>query len=443
MFENIELRFDRRNLRSAADVLEIIASRLPPDALRWSINYVDETSFRVEATLYHGDRRPLRETPAQPQHTARSAVLSLIPTGVGCEIGGYAGDAAPVSALLAACADYLITNPNAVNASAFVQVPRNLIYTEGYWIDAFCRGEVNLSVPTANRVGLVIEKSSDDTIHHIFNVVNAVRAVHGIDIEDCIITEKELGSRCRKTPSGCYVGDLDHPEVLLEACARLVRRGVNAIAVCSQVRDLPPSAYAEHFSGSHPNPVGGAEALISHLICRNFEIPAAHAPIINFRDFSLHHPVVDARGAGEHVSHSGLACVLIGLRRAPQCGPHPVRGAVDVLGLSSLRAVIAPATCMGGVPVLHALDQGIPVIAVKANETILGVDAQSLGLKGVIEVESYTEAAGVLLAMREGISIGSLYRPFKTLRPAQDAAQARAQDLIATGPRECAAANNR
>ena len=443
MFENVELRFDRTNLRGAADVLEAVESRLTPSALRWSINRVDEASLRVEATLHHGGRWPLREAPPQPQYTPRSAVLSLIPTGVGCEIGGYAGDAAPVSALLAACADYLITNPNAVNASAFIQMPRNLVYTEGYWIDAFCRGEVNLSVPTANRVGLVIEKASDDTIQHIFNVVNAVRAVHGIDIEDCIITERELGSRCRQTPSGCYVGALDRPEVLLEACSRLVQRGVDAIAVCSQVRDLPPAAYAEHFSGSHPNPVGGAEALISHFICRHFGIPAAHAPIINFRDFALHHPVVDARGEGEHASHSGLACVLIGLKRAPQCSPHPVRGAVDVLGLSSLRAVVAPATCMGGAPVLHALKQGIPVIAVKANRTILGVDAQSLGLEGVIEVENYTEAAGILLAMREGISIGSLYRPFQTLRPVQDATQARTQALSATGLRECAAANNR
>ncbi len=33
----------------------------------------------------------------------------------------------------------------------------------------------------------------------------------------------------------------------------------------------------------------------------------------------------------------------------------------------------------------------------------------------MIEVDSYTEAAGVLLALKKGISVESLYRPLRTL----------------------------
>ena len=38
-------------------------------------------------------------------------VLMLVPTGIGCEIGGYAGDALPSARLLAAASDCLITHP--------------------------------------------------------------------------------------------------------------------------------------------------------------------------------------------------------------------------------------------------------------------------------------------------------------------------------------------
>ena len=40
----------------------------------------------------------------------------IIPTGIGCEIGGHAGDATPVIKLLANISNNLITHPNAVNA---------------------------------------------------------------------------------------------------------------------------------------------------------------------------------------------------------------------------------------------------------------------------------------------------------------------------------------
>ena len=42
-------------------------------------------------------------------------VLMLVPTGIGCQIGGFAGDALPSARLLAAASGCLITHPNVMN----------------------------------------------------------------------------------------------------------------------------------------------------------------------------------------------------------------------------------------------------------------------------------------------------------------------------------------
>ncbi|MCK5642102.1 MAG: DUF3326 domain-containing protein, partial [Gammaproteobacteria bacterium] len=41
----------------------------------------------------------------------------IIPTGIGCSIGGHAGDATPAFKLIASLSDIAITHPNVVNAS--------------------------------------------------------------------------------------------------------------------------------------------------------------------------------------------------------------------------------------------------------------------------------------------------------------------------------------
>jgi hypothetical protein len=51
------------------------------------------------------------------ENTERFNAVLLVPTGIGAEIGGHAGDATPVARLLATVCDTLITHPNVVNAS--------------------------------------------------------------------------------------------------------------------------------------------------------------------------------------------------------------------------------------------------------------------------------------------------------------------------------------
>ena len=58
-------------------------------------------------------------------------VVLLVPTGIGAEIGGHAGDAGPVARMLAEVSDTLVLHPNVVNASDLNEIPQNALYVEG------------------------------------------------------------------------------------------------------------------------------------------------------------------------------------------------------------------------------------------------------------------------------------------------------------------------
>ena len=67
--------------------------------------------------------------------------LMLVPTGIGCDIGGYAGDALPSARLLAAASGCLITHPNVMNGASLYWSDSRVHYVEGYGLDRFAAGE--------------------------------------------------------------------------------------------------------------------------------------------------------------------------------------------------------------------------------------------------------------------------------------------------------------
>jgi len=416
MINNQEFVINRSEFQRIEELPAILERIAEKDILRWYISEVTEENIVVEVTLFQKGGKSIPDESIGYLYPGKSVVLSIIPTGVGCDIGGYAADAAPATTLLASCTDYLITNPNAVNASNFIAMEENVLYTEGFTIDLFCKGEVNLYKPYANKVGLIIEKAKQQNLEIVYNIINTVRAVHGVDIKSVVITEDLIGGRCVRYKSGAYVGTLDDPSVLFKAAEYLIEQGVNAIGITSNIQDLPVDDYAKHYDGQHPNPMGGAEAIISHLISEKYRIPAAHAPMINIKELNLRSKIVDARGAGEYSSTSGLACILVGLNRAPQLSRNNRYRIKDVIGIDNLLAVVAPASTLGGIPMLYAQRYNIPIIAVRENKTILDVTRDKLDLKNVYEVHNYVEAAGMVQALRKGLSIDSLHRPLETLR---------------------------
>lgn len=417
MIENRQYRLKISEIPPNKSLLDISKQVLEGEIIRWYISQITSEFVTIEATLYSEPLAKIHESVETQYYPGKSVVINIVPTGIGCSIGGYAGDATPTTNLLASTVDYLITNPNTVNASNFINLKNNVVYTEGHSIDLFCQGIVNFYLPYANTVGLVIEKSEDWKIDILFNIVNAVRAIYGVNILEPVITDEPIYSRCIQNEVGAFVGTVDNPEVLFKASQELIAKGANAIAITTNVQDLPSEIYAKHFRGECPNPVGGVEAIISHLIMKKFNIPAAHAPLLNIKDLDLKHNIVDARGAGEMASQSGLACVLVGLQKAPQIKVQPNIRIADLININNVLAVVIPATCLGGVPVLEIQKYCIPVIAVRENHTILDISQSKIQLNNIIEVNSYTEAAGMILALKNGIHVESLSRPFMTLCP--------------------------
>jgi hypothetical protein len=206
--------------------------------------------------------------------------------------------------------------------------------------------------------------------------------------------------------SGISWGRLGRPDALLRAGARLKAAGATAIAVVARFPDDPGStALTAYRQGSGVDALAGAEAVISHLLSQELGLPCAHAPALSPLPLD---PQLDPRAAGEELGYTFLACVLVGLSRAPDLVPA-AQAAPGDLAIDQAGAVLAPAGALGGAAVLAAAERGIPVIAVH-NPSLLQVGAEALGLE-VLPAASYAEAAGLVLALREGISPAALRRP--------------------------------
>ena len=210
--------------------------------------------------------------------------------------------------------------------------------------------------------------------------------------------------------SGSSWGTIERPDVLLRAGEQLVAAGATAIAVVARFPEDPESeALAAYRAGSGVDALAGAEAVISHLLVRHLGIPCAHAPALLPLPLD---PALDPRAAAEELGHTFLPCVLVGLSRAPDLVPlvySAMRGTAPMLHAAQLGAVVAPAGALGGAAVLACAERGIPLISV-ANPCLLEVTAEALGL-AAIPASSYAEAAGLVLALREGIDPAALTRP--------------------------------
>ena len=344
-------------------------------------------------------------------------VVQIIPTGIRCEFGGFAGDATPVTNLLAAAVDFLVTHPNAVNASELNEMASNILYVEGKSLDDFLLGHLGLLPTQSNRVGTFIDPTGAAYLDDVVNTLNAARAVKGIDCSLYMILERELGVKIEWSQSGCAVGTIVDPEAILEAVELLIARGVNAVGGVSVIHGVTHEMFSRHLRGEIPNPSGGVEAIITHLISKIFKLPTAHAPLPYYQSLK-EKTTLNPRASAEFISAPHYFCVLKGLSRAPRLLSISQLNSVpaDLVTLNNIGAIIVPASCLGGIPALVAEFSGIPLIAVSENQTILNVSNARMRMANVIEVSSYLEAIGVVVALREGISLESLRRP---IQPAQ------------------------
>jgi hypothetical protein len=338
--------------------------------------------------------------------------LLVIPTGVGCAVGGYAGDALPAARLLAAASGCLITHPNVMNAASLYWSDRRIHYVEGWSLDRFAAGAIALRPVPSQRVGLLLDGGIEPelALRHR-QVAEACRASLGLPLGPVVVTDAPLGVRLSSGPSGASWGTLDRPDALLRGGERLQAAGATAVAVVARFPDDPGSeALAAYRQGDGVDGLAGAEAVISHLLSRHLGVPCAHAPALDPLPLD---PALDPRAAAEELGHTFLPCVLVGLSRAPDLLPEPA-GRSGCLHGGDLGAVVAPAGALGGAAVLACAERGVPLIAVTGNPCVLEVGAASLGLT-VLAAATYGEAAGLVLALREGIDPVSLGRPLPGL----------------------------
>ncbi|MBU0482816.1 MAG: DUF3326 domain-containing protein, partial [Proteobacteria bacterium] len=123
--------------------------------------------------------------------------------------------------------------------------------------------------------------------------------------------------------------------------------------------------------------------------------------------------IIDPRKAAEIVSVTFLHCILKGLHKSPRIVKNiESNGGTGVMSVADVSCLIIPDKCVG-LPTLAALEQGITVIAVKENRNRMQNRLDSLPFeKGkLIFVDNYLEAAGVMRAIKAGVSIESLRRP--------------------------------
>ncbi|MGK7943034.1 MAG: DUF3326 domain-containing protein, partial [Microcystaceae cyanobacterium] len=185
--------------------------------------------------------------------------------------------------------------------------------------------------------------------------------------------------------------------------------GVNAIAIVVRFPDEEGELLDQYRQGSGVDALAGAEAVISHLIVRQFKIPAAHAPALAPLPAD---PSVSPRTAAEELGYTFLPCVLVGLSRAPQFTAD--RAIIDTIWSHQVDAVVIPASACGGSAVLSLAHQKALIIAVEENQTMMEVFPEMLGIEA-LRVKSYLEALGVMVAHRAGIAPSSLQAQVSSL----------------------------
>ena len=90
--------------------------------------------------------------------------IFLIPTGIGCPVGGFAGDAIPAARLLAASSGCLITHPNVMNGGSLFWPDKRMHYVEGFSLDRFAAGDLMLRPVRQQRVGVLLKEHSPRAI---------------------------------------------------------------------------------------------------------------------------------------------------------------------------------------------------------------------------------------------------------------------------------------
>jgi len=343
-------------------------------------------------------------------------IVLIIPTGVGCELGGHSGDGGAVARLFASIGDNLITHPNVVNAADINELPENGLYVEGSILSRFLMGQITLQKVRSNRVLLVVDRHKEDFFHELsVNAASSARAALGLDCPGVIIMDNPIKMRAEFTKSGRAAGRIDGLERLYDILyGRKLQYDAVALSTLIEIDDRYHADYFDESKEIMVNPWGGVEAMLTHWVSSIFNVPSAHAPMMTSTEIlNLDVGIVDPRKASEAVSMTFLHCILKGLHRAPRILNGIYQGD-GLLSNQDVSCIVIPAGCLG-LPVFAAIENNIPVIAVRDRHTNMKNALEDLPFKPnkLLFANNYLEAAGIASSLKAGVSLDSVTRPMQ------------------------------
>lgn len=317
----------------------------------------------------------------------------IVPTGIGAEIGGHAGDATPAAKLIAALCDKLFVHPNIVNASDINEMTENMFYVEGSILDRFLEGQVGLQEVYKNKILLVVNSPVKP---EIVNAVSGARATIGADIE---IVELTAPLKMVATiVDGKATGQIYNVD---EAIQQSSQYKFDVLVVNTPI-ETDDNAVANYLStNGGVNLWGGVEAKLSKLMSERLNRPVIHSPVENSEVFKKFTDVVDPRKAAEMVSVCYLHCCLKGGHKAPKMSVKD-----NAYWNTDIDFLITPIGVCGR-PHMACLQHDIPIIAVEENKTVLNDNMPS----EFIIAQNYLEVVGIIAAKKSGVTTASVRRP--------------------------------
>lgn len=329
-------------------------------------------------------------------------VVFIVPTGIGAEIGGHAGDATPAAKLVASLCDKLFVHPNVVNASDINEMTENMLYVEGSLLDGFLEGQFGLEEVCSNKILLAVNRPVRvETI----NAVSGARATIGVEIE---IVELEIPIKMvASMVNGKATGDISG---INEALKQVAEYDFDVLIVNTPIEtnDADVMHYLTQDGGT--NIWGGVEAKLSKLMSKELSRPVIHAPVENSDAFKSFNEIIDPRKAAEMVSICYLHCCIKGAHRAPKKSRARCLSGTGRTSYWSndIDFLVTPVNVVGR-PHRACLKQGIQIIAVEENRTALNDKMPD----NFILAKNYLEAAGIISAKKAGVTIAAVRRPLE------------------------------
>ncbi len=320
----------------------------------------------------------------------KETVAISIPTGIGAEIGGFAGDGGKIARKFAKHFNVLV-HPNVVNGGILSAITDDMLYVEGYFFDEFFKGNIKinpLDKYEENTIGVIFDKSIPDNILNVhINTISALKEVQGLNIPYIQITDEPVGVEFF-IRDNFSTGVIKNESTILRAAKNLVNKGIDAIAIVCYFNDDADDINYENGIGI--DPIGGIEAVISHLLAKEFKLPTAHAPA--FSNIDILETICNEKVSSENISSTYLPCVLMGLAKAPRID-NVNRFSIQN---TDIKALVVPYNALGSSAVIGAYNSGVKILTVK-NKTFGLISCDDMGLNGIIEYETYDSCLSALL----------------------------------------------